>query len=41
MREHAALVPLYLGVKGVIAVSFARIHKANLVIQASTAYFRE
>jgi aconitate hydratase len=30
-REHAALVPLYLGVKGVIAVSFARIHKANLV----------
>jgi aconitate hydratase len=30
-REHAALVPLYLGVKGVIAKSFARIHKANLV----------
>jgi aconitate hydratase len=29
-REHAALVPLYLGVKGVIAKSFARIHKANL-----------
>ena len=30
-REHEALVPLYLGVKGVIAVSFARIHKAKLV----------
>lgn len=30
-REHAALVPLYLGVKGVIAKSFARIHKANLI----------
>ncbi|MGI6371988.1 MAG: aconitate hydratase [Caldicoprobacterales bacterium] len=30
-REHAALVPLYLGVKGVIAKSFARIHMANLV----------
>lgn len=30
-REHAALVPLYLGVKAVIAKSFARIHKANLV----------
>ena len=30
-REHAALVPLYLGVRAVIAVSFARIHKANLV----------
>jgi aconitate hydratase len=30
-REHAALAPLYLGVKGVIAKSFARIHKANLV----------
>lgn len=30
-REHAALVPLYLGVKGVVAKSFARIHKANLV----------
>jgi len=29
-REHAALVPLYLGVKAVIAKSFARIHKANL-----------
>lgn len=30
-REHAALVPLYLGVKGVIALSFARIHMANLI----------
>lgn len=30
-REHAALAPLYLGIKGVIAKSFARIHKANLV----------
>ncbi len=30
-REHAALVPLYLGVKAVIARSFARIHAANLV----------
>lgn len=30
-REHAALVPLYLGVKGVLAKSFARIHKANLI----------
>ena len=30
-REHAALVPLYLGVRAVIAVSFARIHAANLI----------
>ena len=30
-REHAALVPLYLGVRGVIAKSFARIHAANLI----------
>ncbi|KJU71950.1 aconitate hydratase [Clostridium baratii] len=30
-REHAALAPLYLGIKGVIAKSFARIHKANLI----------
>ncbi len=30
-REHAALVPLYLGVKAVIVKSFARIHKANLI----------
>ena len=30
-REHAALAPLYLGVKAVIVKSFARIHKANLI----------
>jgi len=30
-REHAALVPLYLGVRAVIARSFARIHVANLI----------
>ena len=30
-REHAALVPLYLGVRVVIAKSFARIHAANLI----------
>ncbi len=30
-REHAALVPLYLGVRVVIAKSFARIHRANLI----------
>lgn len=30
-REHAALAPLQLGVKGVVAKSFARIHMANLV----------
>ena len=30
-REHAALAPLYLGIKGVVAKSFARIHKANLI----------
>ncbi len=30
-REHAALVPMYLGVKAVIAKSFARIHTANLI----------
>lgn len=30
-REHAALAPLYLGVKAVIAKSFARIHKQNLI----------
>ncbi|HHU11988.1 MAG TPA: aconitate hydratase [Clostridiaceae bacterium] len=30
-REHAALVPLYLGIRAVIARSFARIHAANLV----------
>ena len=30
-REHAALVPLYLGIKSVITKSFARIHQANLI----------
>ena len=30
-REHAALVPMYLGVRCVIAKSFARIHAANLI----------
>lgn len=30
-REHAALVPLYLGIKAVVAKSFARIHKDNLM----------
>jgi aconitate hydratase len=30
-REHAALAPMYLGVQAVLACSFARIHKANLV----------
>ncbi len=30
-REHAALVPMYLGIKAVLAKSFARIHRANLV----------
>ncbi len=30
-REHAALVPLYLGIKAVIAKSFARIHMSNLI----------
>ena len=30
-REHAALIPLHLGVKAIVAKSFARIHKANLI----------
>ena len=30
-REHAALAPLYLGVKAVLAKSFARIHRSNLI----------
>ena len=30
-REHAALAPMYLGVKFVLTKSFARIHRANLV----------
>jgi aconitate hydratase len=32
-REHAALAPKYLGVKAVMALSFARIHRQNLVAQ--------
>jgi len=30
-REHAALAPLYLGIRAVIAKSYARIHKQNLI----------
>ena len=30
-REHAALAPLYLGIRGIIAKSFARIHRTNLI----------
>ncbi len=30
-REHAALAPMYLGIKAVIAKSFARIHRSNLI----------
>ena len=30
-REHAALAPLYLGVRAVVAKSFARIHRQNLI----------
>ncbi len=30
-REHAALAPMYLGVKAIVAKSFARIHRANLI----------
>lgn len=30
-REHAALVPLYLGIKAVVVKSFARIHRSNLI----------
>jgi aconitate hydratase len=41
-REHAALAPLHLGVKAVIAKSFARIHRRNLVAQGIVALtFRE
>jgi aconitate hydratase len=36
-REHAALAPLQLGVKAVIAKSFARIHRRNLVAQGILA----
>lgn len=30
-REHAALAPMYLGIRAVIAISFARIHRSNLI----------
>lgn len=30
-REHAALAPMYLGIQAVVAKSFARIHRANLI----------
>lgn len=30
-REHAAIAPMYLGIKAVLALSFARIHHANLI----------
>jgi aconitate hydratase len=36
-REHAALAPLFLGVKAVVAKSFARIHRRNLVAQGIVA----
>lgn len=36
-REHAALAPLYLGVKAVLAKSFARIHRRNLISQGIVA----
>ena len=36
-REHAALAPLHLGVKAVIAKSFARIHRRNLIAQGIVA----
>lgn len=36
-REHAALAPLHLGVKAVIAKSFARIHRRNLIAQGIPA----
>jgi aconitate hydratase len=32
-REHAAIAPVYLGIKAVIARSFARIHRQNLIAQ--------
>src|SRR5215211_4617634 len=32
-REHAALAPLYLGIRAVVAKSFARIHRRNLISQ--------
>lgn len=33
-REHAALIPLFLGIKAVVAKSFARIHRSNLINNA-------
>ena len=30
-REHAAIAPMYLGIKAVLAISYARIHRANLI----------
>jgi len=36
-REHAALAPLHLGVKAVIAKSLARIHRRNLIAQGIVA----
>jgi aconitate hydratase len=36
-REHAAIAPLYLGVRGVFAKSFARIHRRNLIAQGIIA----
>lgn len=33
-REHAALLPLFLGIKAVVAKSFARIHRSNLINNA-------
>jgi aconitate hydratase len=36
-REHAAIAPLFLGVKAVVAKSFARIHRRNLVAQGILA----
>ena len=36
-REHAALAPLFLGVKAVVAKSFARIHRRNLIAQGIVA----
>ena len=30
-REHAALAPMYLGIKAIFAKSYARIHRSNLI----------
>ncbi len=41
-REHAALVPLHLGIRAVVAKSFARIHRRNLISQSILPlHFRE